>query len=219
VTFLVFSIIILAVSLSIDALFVGFAYGLEGTKIPAVSKLIICLFSCLYAGIAIFAGGAISHFLPPLLGRLIGAVILASIGATMIIKTFFNSEKVISSDIHKETDGTVFKFIIKSLGITIQILKNPDAGDMDKSGVIDLRESVLLGSALSIDAVGVGVGSAISGLSSWYIPLAIGLCQLMFLSSGLLAGNRFTFLKQIHSRLTGIIPGLFLIALSIIRLF
>lgn len=214
---MIFSIGILAVSLSIDALFVGFAYGLNGTRIPFSSKLVVCLFSILYAGIAVFAGSAASHFLPPVAGRVIGAVILALIGFSMIIKGVV---KIRGGDKKSKDAGdrTIFKWIVKSLGITVQILRNPDAGDIDRSGTIDMKEAVLLGSALSIDALGVGLGSALSGLSGWYIPLVIGFCQLLFLSAGLFSGAHIALLKRLDEKYTSMIPGFFLLALSVLRL-
>jgi putative sporulation protein YtaF len=214
---MVLSVLILSVSLSIDALFVGFAYGLDGTRIPLRSKLVICLFSIFYAGIAVFAGTAVSKFLPPIAGRLIGALILALIGLVMILKALIKNRA--ARNIRDEQgDGTIFRMIIKPLNLTVQILRNPDAGDVDRSGVIDIKESVLVGSALSFDAIGVGIGSAMSGMNGWYIPLAIGFCQLLFLSFGLFAGGHFGLLKRLDEKYTNVIPGLFLIALSVLRM-
>ena len=213
---MVLSVIVLSVSLSLDALFVGFAYGLNGTHIPLRSKLVICLFSILYSGIAVFAGSALARFLPPFVGRLIGALLLAFIGAGMIIKAILRNKSSQKTD--EESDQTLFKWMIKPLNITIQILRNPDAGDVDRSGIIDIKEAVLVGSALSIDAIGVGVGSALAGLSSWYIPLAVGLTQLIFLSGGLLAGKHLEIFRRLDERYTSIIPGAFLIVLSFLRL-
>ena len=212
------SVIILSVSLSMDALFVGFAFGLDGTRIPLRSKFVICLCSIFYAGAAVFAGSTVSHFLPPFAGRLIGAAILAAIGLWMILKAVIKRRVSTALIDTEKDDGTIFRVIIKPLNITIQILKNPDAGDIDRSGVIDAKEAVLVGSALSFDAIGVGIGSALSGLGGWYIPLAIGLCQLLFLSFGLFAGRRFGFFKRLSEKYTAVIPGAFLMVLSVLRL-
>ena len=216
---MLFSILVLSVSLSIDALFVGFAYALDGTRIPFGSKMIICFFSILYAGIAVFAGSTAARFLPAAVGRAIGAGMLFLIGCWMILKGFVKSASTARRKESAGNDGApIFRWMIRSLGVTVQILRNPDAGDIDRSGVIDLRESILLGSALSVDAIGVGIGSALSGLSGWYIPLSIGLCQLLFLSTGLAAGKRFGFLRKNGGRIAAVTPGLFLLALAALRL-
>lgn len=216
---MIFSIALLAVSLSLDALFVGFAYGLKGTRIPLKSKLIISFFSVIYAGAALFAGKSLSLFLSPTAGKFIGAGILALIGVSMIVKPLIKKHSDKSDSENEDEFKTLARIFIRSLGITIQILKNPQVGDLDRSGVIDTKESLLLGLALSIDAIGVGIGSALSGLSSWQIPLVIGLCQLFFLSAGLFAGKHLSFFKTSDDKFTTLIPGLCLIALSVARLF
>ena len=216
---MLFSILVLSVSLSIDALFVGFAYALDGTRIPFGSKMIICFFSILYAGIAVFAGSTAARFLPPAVGRAIGAGILFLIGCWMILKGFIKSASTGGRTKETGTGGApIFRWMIRSLGITVQILRNPDAGDIDRSGVIDIRESILLGSALSVDAIGVGIGSALSGLSGWYVPLSIGLCQLLFLSAGLTAGKHIALPKKVDGKIAAVTPGLFLLALAVLRL-
>lgn len=211
------SILLLSVSLSMDALFAGLAYSLAGTRIPAVSRLIISLISVLYAGIAVFAGGMAARFLPAEAGRLIGAAILAALGIGMIVRGLRGKAGAPARRRETPRDPTIFRLIIKSLGITVQILRNPDAGDMDRSGIIDIREAVLLGTALSIDAVGAGIGSALSGLTGFYIPLSVGACQLLFLSFGLAAGRRLP-IRNRHGRAAAVLPGIFLIALSTLRL-
>lgn len=220
------SIIVLAVTLSLDALFAGFSYGLAGTKIPWMSKLIICAFSVFYAAIAILAGHALAGVLPPLAGKIIGAAVLAALGIWMIVKALLQRDDPPKEEAAPiDTSRTLFSLMIRSLGITIQILKNnPAAGDVDSSGVIDTREALLLGFALSVDSLGAGIGSALSGLSAWYIPFAVGICQLAFLSVGLagggLLGGRFDAARFSSAQInfiTKILPGLLLVALSALR--
>ena len=217
------SILILAVTLSIDALFAGFSYGLAGTKIPFSSKLIICAFSVFYAALALIAGHALAGVLPPLAGKIIGAGVLAALGVFMIIKSLLqkgNDQKLAEES--PEGPRTLFTVMIKSLGITVQILKNnPEAGDIDHSGVIDKKEALLLGFALSVDSLGAGIGSALSGLCAWYIPFVVGFCQLAFLSVGLLSGvllrGRPGGVFSRGGMITEILPGILLICLSALR--
>lgn len=211
------SILILAVSLSIDALFAGLAYGLGGTKIPLVSKLTICMFSVIYAGLALVLGSVIKNLLPSFACNIIGASILFILGGYMLLKGLFRHDEKKEAEKMLPKDNTIFKIMLKGLGITIQVLRTPSAVDIDKSGTIDLRESILLGSALSLDALGAGIGSAISGMTGFYVPFVIGVCQLMFLSGGLFAGKRLIKLT-INSRAAAILPGLCLIALGVVRL-
>lgn len=214
---MIFSLLLLSVSLSLDALFAGFAYGLDGTRVPFSSMAVICLFSIFYSGLAVFAGSAAARFLPPAAGRAFGAAVLALIGISMLVKAA-RKRAADTKESGGIKDPTVFRLILRPLGITIQILRNPDAVDLDRSGSIDPKEAVFLGSALSIDAVGVGLGSALSGLSGWYVPLSVGLFQLLFLSAGLFFGARLGVHGKTGGKIGAFLPGAMLIALAVVRL-
>lgn len=219
---MIISVIILCITLSIDALFAGFSYGLEGTKIPLGSKLVICAFSVIYSAVALYLGSVAAGLFSALAGKIIGAVILALIGAWMIIKPKIKSKKKETAK-DEEKEKTVFKIILKSFGITIEILKNNvSEADMDRSGIIDIKEALLLGFALSVDSLGAGIGFALSGFSAFYIPLCVGLFQLVFLSCGLIFGGlclkKRKTEKKSSDTVTRIIPGVLLILLAGVRL-
>lgn len=221
--YVIISVIILCITLSIDALFAGFSYGFAGTKIPLGSKLVICAFSVIYSAVALLLGSFAAGFFSPLAGKIIGAVILAGIGVWMIIKPKIKSKKQKNTEDESEKEKTIFKVILKSFGITIEILKNNvSEADIDRSGIIDIKEALLLGFALSVDSLGAGIGFALSGLTAFYIPFCVGLFQLAFLSCGLGFGAFCE--KKRHARskyadsVTQIIPGVLLILLAGIRL-
>ncbi|KNY29153.1 sporulation membrane protein YtaF [Pseudobacteroides cellulosolvens] len=212
-----FTIILLAVSLSTDALGVGTVYGLRRIRIPLGSKLFICFFSIIYSAVAQALGKTLSSVLSKDLSNFIGVGILFFMGIWIILQSIMGSNE---SPRKKELvrTGTLLEIAIKSLGITIQIIRNPIEVDFDKSGTIDLRESILLGFALSLDAIGVGIGSSLAGCQSILIPFAVGFFQLIFLYIGLFIGNRITSYGRINKKIISIIPGILLIALGISRL-
>ncbi|MCX7711731.1 MAG: sporulation membrane protein YtaF [Clostridia bacterium] len=217
---MLFSIAILAISLSLDALGVGIAYGLRGVKIPIFPKLVICAFSILYSFLAIIAGKSMSSIFSAWTSKLIGILILGLMGSWILLQSFLSKDAPKEAkQITRQTHETLFKFVIKSLGITIQVIKNPVQGDIDQSGVIDFSEAVLLGLALSVDAIGVGIGCAFTGFSSMYIPLAIGLFQLAFLYMGTFAGGKFKLMEAVNGKMISMIPGLLLIFLAILRIY
>ncbi|TYQ15330.1 UNVERIFIED_CONTAM: putative sporulation protein YtaF [Acetivibrio alkalicellulosi] len=212
-------IIILAVSLSLDAFGVGMSYGIRKIKIPFFSKIIICFFSILYAGIALAGGKSLSLILPPYISKLIGISILLIMGLWIIIQALIKKENhsktLTYNTIYKEK--TLLKVAIKSLGITIKVIKNPNEGDIDKSGKIEFGESILLGLALSIDAIGVSLGSALAGFHSFIIPFAVGIFQFAFLYIGTYLGNKFALIKKINKKALAILPGLLLIILALVN--
>lgn len=213
-----FSIATLAISLSLDALGVGLAYGLKQIRIPLISKLVICIFSIIYSGASLIAGSLLSNILPPYLSKLIGVSILSLMGVWMLVQAFIKREDSKPGSEASCNEHTLFKIAIKSLGITIQVIKNPIEGDIDKSGSIDMGESLLLGLALSVDAIGVGIGSALAGFHSAVIPPAVGIFQLLFLYAGTFLGSRFSLTPRVNKKIISVLPGVLLIFLAIMRI-
>jgi putative sporulation protein YtaF len=213
------TIILLAISLSIDALGVGIVYGLRKIKIPLFPKLTICIFSIIYSGIALTLGKTLSNILPPHVSKLIGVTILSLMGIWIILQSLLKKE---NDGLHNCNTGNkndpLLKIVIKSLGITIQVIRNPEGMDMDKSGIIDIRESLLLGFALSVDAIGVGIGSALAGFHSMIIPPAVGLFQLVFLYTGLYLGKKVTLFEKANKKFISVLPGILLLSLAFLRI-
>lgn len=217
-----FYISILATSLSLDAFGVGIVYGMRRIKIPFISKLAICFFSVVYAASALAVGKSLYNVLSPEVSKIIGVAILVIMGFWIIIQSLLkkdndNSNNKIKSNDGKETN-TIFELAIKSLGITVQIIKNPSKGDIDRSGVIDMGESLLLGLALSIDAIGVGIGSALAGFHSVFLPFMVGLFQLFFLYLGTYLGEKFILVGKGKQKVLSLAPGFLLIFIAILRL-
>jgi putative sporulation protein YtaF len=214
---MVFTIVALAISLSLDSFGVGIAYGIRKVNIPLVSKLIICLFSIIYSGLAIMLGRFMYTALPPIISKIAGVTILSCMGIYILVQALTKTEKTPQAPLEEKTDlqpGASKK----APGMTIRVLKDPEEGDLDKSGVIDIRESLLLGFALSIDAIGVGVGSALAGLGSAIIPFAIGLFQLLFLYAGILLGKKAAGLERLNKKAVSLAPGLLLLMLAVLRI-
>ena len=162
---MILSVAILAVSLSIDAFGVGIAYGLRKVQIPFLSKMVICFFSILYSGMALALGKAIYGIIPPIAAKITGVAMLAVMGIYIILKALPEDDRNNTAEVCCKGSRTILEIAVKSLGITIQVIKNPVEGDIDRSGYIDIQESLMLGLALSVDAIGVGIGSALAGRS------------------------------------------------------
>ena len=92
-----FSVVLLAISLSLDAFGVGLSYGVRKIKIPILSKIIICFFSIFYAGIALIGGKYLASFLPQNISKIIGITILFGMGTLIIIQALI---KKITGRIH-----------------------------------------------------------------------------------------------------------------------
>lgn len=112
----------------------------------------------------------------------------------------------------------------KFLGVAILLcigiytaLSDPFTYDVDNSAKIDPKEALLMGFALSIDSMGVGIGSAVAGFSWNLLPLAISVCQFIFLYLGEIIGGHVVKRKNIKSRLWTIISGGIIIFVAVLR--
>jgi putative sporulation protein YtaF len=76
-----------------------------------------------------------------------------------------------------ETQQPSFK--LSFLGVLVQIIREPRTADTDESRIIDAREAIALGAALSVDSAGVGLGAALAGFDAlWMTLLAAIACPL-----------------------------------------
>lgn len=178
-------LILLAISLSLDALAVSFSYGLRGVYIPLASRLIICLLSTLYFAAACLFGHTMQQLLPGALARFFSIALLAALCVWMTIQTLLTPRP----DQQLRARRTLASWSLRSLGVTITIIRDPMLADLDDSHTIDSREAIYLASALSMDALGMGISYAVYGAFSWLAPLAVGLFQFVFTSAGHTAGH------------------------------
>lgn len=84
-------VILLSISLSLDAFFVGLSYGIRQIGIPIFSKMILFCISFGCAFVSITAGSSMAGWVPESWSRAIGAGILLLMGF------FFNHQRAQTS--------------------------------------------------------------------------------------------------------------------------
>lgn len=215
------SILVLAVALSLDGLGVGLAYGCRKIRIPISSVATIAVCSMLAMSLSMFAGHGISSLTGGTTG--IGAFILICVGLWQLTQAVLRKPDteeaipVLSPAVHKDTTADVlFKINLKPAGLVIQVLRTPAVADMDGSGAINFREALLLGLALNLDAFGAGFGAALAGFSFAVIP-AVALSQIIMVSLGRSLSARFIPLSV--SERFGFLPGFVLIIVGVAKFF
>lgn len=210
----------LAISVSIDSLGIGITYGLRNTKVSTIAKFVLFLISLFITTISIYLGNVISHFLPSVITKLIGVILLVSMGCFIIYEAIRKKNSSEDYNICYENNyPKTHQIFIKSLGITIKIIRNPIYSDLDNSKLIDAKEAFYLGLALSIDSMCVGIGSSIIGLGSLSFPFFASIFQLIFLSIGIVLGKKVISSSKIPENTWSILSGLLLILIGISRLF
>ena len=102
------------------------------------------------------------------------------------------------------------------VGKIMMIVNNPIVADVDSSGSIDIKESFLLGLALTFTNIAGGVGAGMMGLSPLLTTAGVFIFSIAMILSGLKIGRYW--LARLFGGLTGPIGGLFLILISIYEL-
>ncbi len=221
------SLLVLSFAVSLDGFGVGLTYGLRKIRFPLWSLLVVTLCSATMILIAMQVGDALSLFLTPTFAKMIGAVLLIGVGSFAIYNILTQKEKEPidggsferESLAKREEEGhkTVFHVELKKVGLVIQILRTPSSADVDRSGDISVKESLILGFALSMDGFGAGVGASLIGFHSVSTALTIALMNLIFIYSGLQVGMRYADARLMRKMVY--IPGLMLIVIGISKFF
>lgn len=98
------SALLLAVSLSMDALGIGVSYGLRGIKTSMGAKIVICLVSVVFTAVALFFGQILLLFIPGELAKALGALMLVAIGVYIVCSGLFKKPESFDTDRSKKIE-------------------------------------------------------------------------------------------------------------------
>lgn len=220
------TVIVFALALNMDAFGAGIAYGVRNIKLPLSSLIIISAMSALAIVISMAAGQLLLQFLPPSFAEKLGGVILLLIGLWILYQSLMANpgkqekpEELINEEVCTVggEQQTVVKIHIKSMGLVIQILKEPARADLDRSGAISWREALLLGLALAMDAFAAGFAVSMLGFSILLTAIVVGLGHILLTYLGLQIGRGVGALSL--GRQFSALPGCILIALGLFKLY
>ncbi|MDS9471275.1 sporulation membrane protein YtaF [Sporosarcina pasteurii] len=151
------AILAFAISSSIDNLGVGMSYGIQKVQISAKQNLLIATICFLFSMGGIYLGIWIFTIIPGMLPVILGAVLLFIIGIRIIL--------LAKPKHHEQPEVNEQETGLKG------ILKNPEVVGDSGGKSIGWIESIVLGVALSANALTNGIGAGLIGLS----PLAISI--------------------------------------------
>lgn len=115
---MLFNIIIISVSLSIDALGIGVSYKLKGVKISTEAKFIIGIISSLMMWGAVNLGKSMSGLFSDNMCKIIGISILVLMGASIIRNSIYSKDEA-TYDMDKSSDIKGIEAVL--LGIALSI--------------------------------------------------------------------------------------------------
>ncbi|AOZ94781.1 hypothetical protein PNBC_06795 [Paenibacillus crassostreae] len=222
----ILALMLLSFAVSLDSFGVGITYGLRKLKIPLLSIMIISTLSGVVIYISMQLGVLLANLISPIVASVVGAMILIVMGLWSLMQMIVQKEKdplVESGNVKRieemlplPVERKVFSFEIRKMGLVIQILRTPSSADVDESGSISGYEAMWLGIALSLDALGAGLGAALLGFPPWSTSLVIALFSGSFLVVGMNTGFRFA--TKSWTRHMAAIPALLLIVMGIMKL-
>lgn len=215
------SIFWLAFAVSVDSFGVGTTYGLRKMRIPMMSTLIIGACSGIMIGTSMLLGGWLTLWLSIESANRLGALILIGLGIWTIVNGISHNRGEITQttecDKNKSLPTKVWAWEFRSLGLVVSVLRTPMVADVDQSGSISALEACLLGAALSLDALGAGLGAAFIGLSPIYMAFTIAVTSTLFLRLGMWFGLRYG--NKLWRSILPYIPGICMILIGVVRFF
>jgi len=109
--------------------------------------------------------------------------------------------------------------ILICMGIFIIIQTNDKelSFDLDNSNDISCKEAVLLGLALSLDGLCIGIGASTIGINIYLFSVLAAILQYVFLSLGNYLGIHLVNFKLIPQSVWSKISGVFLILIGLLK--
>lgn len=187
--------IMLAISVSIDALGIGISYGMRKSYITLKLNILIAIivFSMCLLGFSI--GNFLSLFFDDFILKIIGSIILLILGSHIIIK-----ETILSKNKNEKREG------------------KEDKNEKTFVKGISFSEAISLAMAISMDAMTAGISASLIGIKSLWFPILVMICHMVFLSIGRFFGRYVKEASNIPQNLWSIISGVLLILISVTKL-
>ncbi|MBP2643643.1 MAG: sporulation protein YtaF [Firmicutes bacterium] len=203
--------LVFALAANLDNLGVGIAYGINKIKIPPLANLTIAVISFSAAWLSATVGQAMSLYcLNPEFANLLGAILLCIVGLWVIFQPIITACKM-NRPMEKLASSPR-----RYVGPT-EILRCPENADMDNSRDVSYWEAVLLGLALSINALAGGFDAGTIGISALFEAALIGLVSLLTISAGCFFGKKYAS-DQLGKYAT-VVSGSLLIMISMHQLW
>ncbi len=210
------SILLLASASNADNLGVGIAYGVKGTSIPLASNLLIAAITGTGTLLSMLAGTTIATLIQPELAALMGGLVIIGAGVWVLIEEA--RRRPVGRPPRGQTNvkGNAISEATALRKLFI-LLDNPCAADRDLSGHVDLKESFLLGSALTLNNLVNGLAAGLLGLSPVITTCFVVILSVLALWVGISAGCSVGY--RWLGRLAGPVSGFILIFVGICSLF
>lgn len=232
------SAFLLAIASNVDNFAVGVAYGVKKLKIGFATNLFIAFVSATGTYLSIAVGSDINHYLSTSVANALGSLVLIAVGVWSIWQTFklerkkaqkkaqkrqqsrlliaAHSDQAVSNTSYEDSSKEYSQEFLEEFSYE-KFLENPEKADADRSGYIDVRESIALAFGLTLNNLGSGIGAGISNLNVLITALLVFVLSIVGVSGGYFLGKRFT--TKTSGFWAGIISGVLMIITGVYEYF
>ncbi|MGL4655428.1 MAG: sporulation membrane protein YtaF [Sarcina sp.] len=199
-------IILFVLSASLDTFVVSLAYGVKNIRIGFLSNLVIAFISALGTFISMLFGSMLINIIPIKSANLLGALVLLILGVYFILD-------------YRKTKNAHTPECLCSDGNSCPraMLKFPEIADTDKSGSIELKESVALSLALTLNNFALGLAASITGLDISLTTIITFIFSIILIPLGIYISKRF--LNKFIVEKGSLISGIIILFLALIEAF
>lgn len=154
---------------TIDVLIIGMSYSLKNINLNLSFNILIGVISAFGTYLSMLIGAYLSIIINLKFTNILSGSILFVLGIKMLKDILVNNNTT-----------------------TIECIKeNPEIIDINKSGTIEIFEAFVLGLALTINNMGVGISAALAGINISVVTILSCIISILFLSIGQFIGRIF----------------------------
>lgn len=210
------SSLLFALSANIDTFIVGMSCGIKKDHISLLRNVVISLITLAGTVISISAGLTLAPLLPPKAAQISGSVILILLGLYYIIKFLI-------IQLREHHRNKLMRISALAAAALPDIEKEEPSWDLKISELppgqrlLPMKDAVILGIALSVNNMGMGIGASITGVALLPTAVLTIAFSMMFLALGNHLGET-SFFRTVR-RFADPLSGLILVGLGIYEIF
>lgn len=202
--------VLIAIAANLDNLGIGIAYGIQKIKISNTANFVIAVISFTATWLSSTLGEAASLYLNSEIASMIGAILLIGVGIWVFAQPIITSIQSNRPIIDLQLLGNRIY-----IGPT-EILNYPERADIDNSRDIGIWEAVILGIALSINALASGFTSGAIGIPTLLESSLIGIFSFITICIGCYFGKKYA--AEQLGKYANIVSGTLLILIGLHQL-
>ncbi len=206
----------IAIAANLDNLGVGAAYGGAKRRIPAWANGMIAALAIVLTYGAIASGKILQMLLPVWIANDIGAFLILLIGIWIYWEPEIQQRRLIHYYRTKHRESLLIeKMATASSGVASEssVTSFPSSLPYPKRRTVDIKETIVLGISLALNAMVTGFGAGLSGYNMVVTAIAVGIFSYLAINLGQhIAGS---YLSRWFGKMAPRFSGILLITISL----